>query len=91
IVVNARNELEKMVFLQIRALHVALILCKNIFLTVNIEITASTSKAALELKLSGKTGQTIHLVFKFDECLMVNDDLLDSIIHLFTRSGITEL
>ncbi|CAG8819127.1 16178_t:CDS:2, partial [Racocetra persica] len=26
-----------------------------------------------------------------DECSIVNDDLLDSIIHLFTRSGITEL
>ncbi|CAG8846374.1 33369_t:CDS:2, partial [Racocetra persica] len=26
-----------------------------------------------------------------DECLMVNDDLLDSIVHLFTRSEITEL
>ncbi|CAG8839407.1 10072_t:CDS:2, partial [Racocetra persica] len=26
-----------------------------------------------------------------DECSMVNDDLLDSIVYLFTRSGITEL
>ncbi|CAG8841476.1 30580_t:CDS:2, partial [Racocetra persica] len=25
------------------------------------------------------------------ECSMVNDDLLNSIIHLFTRGGITEL
>ncbi|CAG8837157.1 13697_t:CDS:1, partial [Racocetra persica] len=128
----------------IRALHVALILRKNIFLTgdaetgktrflkfiiayyniihqVNIKITASIGKAALELKSSGKTGRTIHSVFKIgknissnkvkwklrdkgycdwlrkvraiiiDECSMVNDDLLDSIIYLFTRSGITEL
>ncbi|CAG8762157.1 13991_t:CDS:2, partial [Racocetra persica] len=54
-------------------------------------ITASTGKAALELKSSGKTGRTIHLIFKFDECSMVNDDLLDSIVHLFTRNEITKL
>ncbi|CAG8846105.1 11824_t:CDS:2, partial [Racocetra persica] len=115
IVVNTRNELEKISFLQIRALHVALILCKNIFLTVNIEIITSTGKAALELKSSGKTCRTIHSVFKFgknispnkikwklrdkgycdwlrkvraiiiDKCSMINDDLLDYIVHLFTR------
>ncbi|CAG8786331.1 28591_t:CDS:2, partial [Racocetra persica] len=117
IVVNARSELEKMSFLQIRALHVALILRKNIFLTgdagtgktrvlkfiiayysiihqVNIEITASTGKAALELKSSDKGYcdwlRKVRAII-IDECLIVNDDLLDSIIHLFTRSGITEL
>ncbi|CAG8843796.1 25562_t:CDS:1, partial [Racocetra persica] len=95
IAVNARNELEKMSFLQIRALHVALILRKNIFITgdagtgktrvlkfiiayysiihrVNIEITASTGKAALELKSSGKTGRTIHSVFKFGKNISPN-------------------
>ncbi|CAG8842938.1 15965_t:CDS:2, partial [Racocetra persica] len=97
IAVNARNELEKMSFLQIRALHIALILRKNIFITVNIEITASTGKAALELKSSKLRDKgycdwlrKVRAII-IDKYSMVNDDLLDFIVYLFTRSGITEL
>ncbi|CAG8804670.1 12605_t:CDS:2, partial [Racocetra persica] len=61
---------------------------------VNIEITASTGKAVLELKSSDKGYcdwlRKVRAII-IDECSMVNDDLLDSIIHLFTKNGITEL
>lgn len=79
---------------------------------VKIEVTASTGKAAYELKSTGKTGKTIHSTFKLgkklkeknlkwklrdkmyrewlksvkaliiDECSMVNNTLLDSIVFL---------
>jgi len=140
VVENATIELEKMSFLQIWAIYVAIVLKKNIFITgdagtgktrvlkfimahyylihkVKIEVTASTGKAALELKSTGKIGKTIHSMFKLgkkiseknlkwklrskmyrdwlgnikaliiDECSMVNNTLLDSIVYLFKSTG----
>ena len=79
IVEDATVELNKMSFLQIWAIYVALVLKKNLFMTgdagtgkprvlkfimayyylihrIKIEVTASTGRAALELKSTGKSG-----------------------------------
>src|SRR6185437_12174513 len=84
---TAQEELDHMSFLQTRAIYVALVQQKNLFITgdagtgktrvlkfimahyhlifgTKIVVTASTGKAALELRSGNVTGKTIHSAFR---------------------------
>ncbi|CAG8715764.1 19949_t:CDS:2 [Dentiscutata erythropus] len=60
---------------------------------IKIEVTASTGKAALELKSSGNADKKYQTWLReigaliIDECSMINSELLDSIVHLFKSAG----
>ena len=87
VIKTAQEELDHMSFLQTRAIYVALVQQKNLFITgdagtgktrvlkfimahyhlifgTKIVVTASTGKAALELRSGDVTGKTIHSAFR---------------------------